>query len=328
VRLPRETWQELASLAGGIGRWVVEPESGRARIDRTLREMTGLEDWIDERDASSFTDRVDPDDRAEVEAALADAMKGAADYRTRFRFHRPDGRLIWLEGTGRLIRNEEGAAYLVGVNVDVTSMRQGQERAELLAGEMAHRLKNVLSLVGSMFNMAARTATSVDDLRDAYSGRLSALAKVNDLTFTAGGERDARIGWLVDAVLGPLIASGRVTARLDPCELNPAAAQTFILVLNELVTNAAKYGALSVEDGVVSLEVRLDRNAFLLSWKEEGGPAVHAAPARQGYGMRVLTAMTAATYEGKPVFDWRPDGLTFSCSWPLGVFATPAGKIE
>lgn len=323
VRIPDKAWRDAAPRAGGVGRWVIEPLSGRARIDGTLRMLTGLDDWTEERDSAAFLDRIHAEDRAGLEAALAEVVGGADSYRCAFRFERPDGRTVWLDSSGAIVEGGDGTRYLVGATTDVTEVEFARERAELLAGEMAHRMKNVLALVGSMFNMAARGASSVEALREAYSGRLHALSKVNELTFTAEGERPARIEPLVEAVLGPLIATGRIARRIDPCELAPSAAQTFVLVLNELVTNATKHGALSVEGGRIELDVALTGDAFRLTWRERGGPSLAQAPTRQGYGMRVLSAMTEATYGGEPAFDWQEEGLTFSCGWPVGPFARP-----
>ena len=122
-------------------------------------------------------------------------------------------------------------------------------------------------------------------------------------------------GALAEAVLGPAAAGGRISIDLPAGqELNGTAAQTVTLVLNELMTNAAKYGALAQEGGRVVLSVTADGETFLLSWVETGAGPVRE-PTKTGFGMRVLRGMTSATFGGSPTLEWRADGLAFSCRW-------------
>ena len=96
--------------------------------------------------------------------------------------------------------------------------------------------------------------------------------------------------------------------------LNATAAQTLTLVLNELMTNAVKYGALSDPDGSVRLGVTADED-FVLSWTETTPRGIARPEQTSGFGMRVLTGMTAATFGGEPNVEWRDDGMRFTCRW-------------
>ena len=314
-------WPALATAAGDVGRFVADMETGLCEIDLTLRRLTGMTDRIQAFPMTEFTDRIHPDDRPTVMVAAEAAHRSETDYETEFRFTRADGRPLWLQGRGRVIRTEAGRRLLVGVNHDVTRRRLAEERAEMLAGEMAHRIKNVFALVQSTFSMAARSSDDKATLAEAFSGRLAALAAVNELTF-ANPERRVVLAELVDRVLGPLVEAGQVTVDLpEELAINGTAAQTVVLALNELMTNAAKYGALSSDGGAVALSVDLVDDDFRLGWTERTTFPVAEPTGRQGFGMRVLRSMTAATFAGKPDFDWRPEGLAFSCRWPAEKMA-------
>ncbi|KIT15921.1 sensor histidine kinase [Jannaschia aquimarina] len=315
-------WQDIAAGFGGIGRFVLDLESSDCEIDETLRRLTGLEELVGRVPADRFIERIHPDDRANVVAEIRRAGEENGAYDVDFRFERPDGRMIWLTGQGRVRSHSDGSRLLIGVNYDITDLRQAQERSDLLAREMAHRMKNVFALVQGMFNMAARSAQTREALAEGFSGRLQALAAVNSLTFT-GEDRAVAADALVDAILGPLIAGGRITAKLDPFAFNGTSAQTMVLALNELMTNAVKYGALANDDGHVDLSIEVEGDEFRFGWSERGVAEPVVEPeGKGGFGMQVLKTMTRATYSGSPVLDWRPEGLAFSCTWPAGQFGS------
>jgi CheY-like chemotaxis protein len=110
--------------------------------------------------------------------------------------------------------------------------------------------------------------------------------------------------------------------------LEPATAQILALALHELATNAAKYGALSSARGRVLLSWELDADRMTLQWIENGGPVVRP-PVAEGYGTRVISASVERQLEGSATFDWRPEGLHFRMSIPLGarVNAEEARKV-
>ena len=312
-------WQDLATSAGGVGRFVVDLADGVCEIDATLRRLTGQLELISTFPLARFIAGIHSEDRAAVEAAIAATAEGAATYSMEFRYRRAGGEEIWLAGEGRRMATASGRELLIGVNYDITELRRARETADLLSGEMAHRMKNVFALVQGMFNMAARSATDVESLADGFSGRLRALSEVNALTF-AGADRTVGLAQLVDAVLGPLIAEGRVRPVVDAgYRLNGAAAQTLVLTMNELMTNAVKHGALRA-DGHIDLAATVVDGDFVFDWTESGGAPVPAPEGPSGFGMRVLQSMTASTHRGRPVFDWRPEGMRFRCTWDADAF--------
>jgi CheY-like chemotaxis protein len=107
--------------------------------------------------------------------------------------------------------------------------------------------------------------------------------------------------------------------------LQPASAQILALVLHELATNAAKYGALSNGSGCVRLTWGLDADGLTMRWKEDGGPSV-AAPVAQGYGTRVIGASVERQLAGRASFDWSPGGLCFTMTVPPGEKATASAR--
>ena len=95
-----------------------------------------------------------------------------------------------------------------------------------------------------------------------------------------------------------------------------------VLVLNELLTNAVKHGALRGDEGTVALRITLDERSFHFTWAETGTEPVAAPQGRTGFGMRVLESMTAASFTGRPRFAWPPEGMRFDCEWPRDDFGS------
>ncbi|MEL6644818.1 MAG: HWE histidine kinase domain-containing protein [Pseudomonadota bacterium] len=312
-------WRSLAVRAGEVGRWIWYIDSGDCEIDETLRSMTGLTDAPARLPVDDFTAHVHGDDRPYISLALEEALAADGTFSVEFRFNRPDGQTIWLAGQGQLTKAPDGARVLVGVNYDVTDTRVSQERSDLVAGEMAHRVKNILTIVLSIFRSTARSASDVNALSSAFTERINALAALNDLILSARGKGTSTEA-LVDAVLRPV--DGRAVHRdVDSFALNDTAAQTLTLVLNELMTNALKHGALASEAGKVRLRLEIEGNVLRLQWHEDAAYEVKAPTKTGGFGMQVLNSMTAATFSGRPTFDWRPEGLRFQCEWPADEMA-------
>ena len=107
--------------------------------------------------------------------------------------------------------------------------------------------------------------------------------------------------------------------------LQPAAAQSLALALHELVTNAAKYGALSSMSGRVHLAWELNPGTLVLQWTESGGPPTQA-PSSPGFGTRIITASIEGQLAGQTVFDWRPEGLQCVLSVPREDMAPVKGR--
>ena len=303
-----------------MGRWVWDLETGLCELDEVSLALFGRLDRPDALSIDAFLDIVHADDRAAVQSAADEAMAGGADYSADFRIRRQSGDYVWIRGSGTVARLDDGRRVLLGANVDISELRESQEELALLAGEMAHKVGNLLSLVSGLYRLAARRADTVDALSEAFLGRIGALSRVTQLSLRSP-EHGMEAADLVSLVLAELSASEQVSVRVDPVALNPAAAQTITLALNELLTNAVKHGALREPDGRLEIDIATDSGAdnFTLSWREQVRFPV-VTPCDQGsFGMTVLNRMTAATLRGRPRFDWRDTGMHFSCEWPLSA---------
>ncbi len=158
-----------------------------------------------------------------------------------------------------------------GVTVDITERKHAEERQNLLAREVDHRAKNALALAQSIVRL-----TRGDDVKayvQSVEGRINALARVHTV-LSLSSWQGAEIRRLVDEELAPYSDGSQIALSGPEIQLQPATAQTLALALHEIVTNSAKYGALSTQDGRLSISWENETGRLRLVWEETGGPPV------------------------------------------------------
>lgn len=220
------------------------------------------------------------------------------------------------------VREPGGAiAGLLGVSLEITALKQSERRNALLARELAHRSKNLLTVVHAIATETLRDGASAADFSERFGARLRALASLQDLA-RAGAGGGAPLGALVQAQLEPFVGptGGRVSAAGPEVRLTSAAGDCLAMALHELATNAAKYGALSTPQGRVAIRWRDERTAdgqrrFHMTWQESGGPPV-TPPKRRGFGRKVVSRLAPAAVGGEATLDYACAGVTWTLVAP------------
>jgi PAS domain S-box-containing protein len=222
---------------------------------------------------------------------------------------RPDGTRVPFIPYPTPLRDAAGALVgAVNMLVDITERKQAEERLQLLAQEVDHRANNLLALVQASVRLTK--AETVEAFKVAVEGRIQALANAHALLASSRWV-GASLGQLVEDELAPYRSGREPAARVNGARvmLEPKVAQTMAVVLHELATNAAKYGALSMPAGHVDLDWWPTADGrFMFRWVETGGPAV-VAPKRRGFGTGVVERMIRDQLDGELRLDWRPEGL-------------------
>jgi PAS domain S-box-containing protein len=201
---------------------------------------------------------------------------------------------------------------------DVTAREAADRHRELLLNELNHRVKNTLAVVQAIAAQSFRDPAIPAGVRESFEGRLMALSRMHDLLMHEDWERATLPAILAEAVR-PFNEGGRIAIAVPPLRLGAKVAESLSLALHELCTNACKYGALSQPAGQVAIRgsvtegpaPRLD-----LTWQEEGGPPV-VAPARRGFGSRLIERGLAAELDAEVSLQFRAEGLVFRLCAPL-----------
>ncbi|WP_158530137.1 PAS domain-containing sensor histidine kinase [Paracoccus sediminilitoris] len=189
-------------------------------------------------------------------------------------------------------------------------LRLENER-DVLANEIAHRMKNVLTMAQIIVRQSLRGVAGIEDEKHAIQLRLSALSAAQDV-LTQSQQKEVDIHAVVRSALGPHVADLRQIAISGPA-MRLASEQVIglTLALHELATNAAKYGALSTENGWVTINWSLTGNDFTFEWKEGGGPAV-SSPRGQGFGSTLLNGVVGSYFQGISRLELLDDGAEFT----------------
>lgn len=201
------------------------------------------------------------------------------------------------------------------VTRDFRDVKRAEEDLHFLNEELAHRLKNVLAVVQSVAQQTLRNAADTQTAGQKLGARLVALGAATDV-LTGGSWRSANLHELARRALAPHGDIGeRIKIEGPEVTIKPQVALALSLAFHELATNAAKYGALSGDEGSVRLywEMVMDgeEDRFELVWRETGGPPV-VVPERRGFGSALIERSLSAYFRGKAETDYRPDGLVFT----------------
>ncbi|WP_230769778.1 sensor histidine kinase [Sphingomonas sp. Leaf4] len=221
----------------------------------------------------------------------------------------------WSVSVSPIVDSDGRTSRILSVSRDVTELAQAREQLQLLNGELAHRIKNTMSVVQAIANQTIGKVADGDAMR-VFGERLSALASSHDL-LTAHSWSTATLDELARRALATF-GQDRFDLSGPRVELGPRAALALSLMLHELATNAVKYGALSVPDGAVTVEWMLRQagteDVLHLSWRERGGPPA-IEPTRKGFGSRLIGM--GLTGSGGVKLDYGTSGLVVEASAPL-----------
>ena len=324
-RRQSEEHRSLALSASDMGSWQYDLASGSLTWDEGLYRIYRVDPLSFTPTVNNVLGLIHPDD-VEKYPLVAALKQDGARYQVEFRVPGPDSEIRWFFGSTAITRDAEGRPLrLSGVSVDITERKRAEDRQLLLAREVDHRAKNTLAVVLSVLRLTK--ARTTPEFVKIVEGRIHALAATHNLL--------SQTSW-VGADLRRIVDEELAAYRTDHRErivtagpsamLLPATAQALALALHELATNAAKYGALSVEDGQLQLKWSIGQDGLVLDWVETGGPAV-AQPQSLGFGLTIVRSSIEAQFRGGVDFDWTPHGLRCRLAIPSAQIVV-AGPIE
>jgi PAS domain S-box-containing protein len=245
--LESEQRRSLAIAAGKMGSWDWDWVNGDWMWDEGQYQILGIEAAGFELTPANIQALLHPDDVQGLHEAWASFARGAKSYEAEFRIVRPNGEVRWCAGTAAATTDKGGRVIRVsGVTVDITERKQAEERQNLLAREVDHRAKNALALAQSIVRLTR--GDNVKTYVQSVEGRINALARVHTV-LSLSSWQGAEIRRLIDEELAPYSTGEQIDLSGPEVQLEPTTAQTVALALHELVTNSAKYGALSALSG-------------------------------------------------------------------------------
>ena len=255
---------------------------------------------------------VHPDDVGRVEQFRSEAFRECRrEYSVDYRIIRSGGEARWVETRCFITYTGAGRPHrVVGVSIDITERKRVEEQQRILVAELDHRVKNVLATVSAIVTQTQDPRSSLADFVATLDSRIKSLARTHEL-LSQSHWSGVSLAKIARRELAPY-AGDNVEIVGPSVTLKAEAAQAMAMVLHELTTNAAKYGAFSDRNGRVSLRWRWLRNGstsrLAIDWQEIGGPQV-LPPRQHGYGTGVISELIPFELGGTVELAFPGDGV-------------------
>jgi two-component sensor histidine kinase len=278
---------DLAMAASQMGTWRYTLADNVCIYDENAQRLYGLTEAAFLHDEEGVKSKFHPQDLELMWSRVTKALDPLGDgrYEVEYRVKQPDGTWRWLSAWGLVELEGDGPSRhpvaIVGASRDLTERKHAEE---------------------------------LESAREALSRRICSMAKAHDLLTSRSWTGAA----LTDVVMQALDAFDppQLVTEGPEVELSASQALAFGMILHELATNAAKYGALSVTSGQVAVQWSVGEDKVQLRWMESGGPPVNP-PSRHGFGSRLLARIVASDLSGELALDYEPSGLRCSITAPL-----------
>lgn len=284
--------------------------------------MTGL--TVAESLGQGWLAAVHPDDREAARRFWLQAGEcGDLAMEGRLR-HGQNGRYRWFKTRATPVRDDHGRIVeWFGTSTDIDTLRRLRERQETLVAELQHRVRNILTIVRSIFTRTVESGGPIDEVSDHFRGRLDSLARTQVVaTQTRSGRVDLE-NLIRDELLGVgAIEDERLTVEGPDIALTADTAESIGLAIHELTTNALKYGALRHPSGRLTIRWHLEpasngKCELIVKWDESGVPAMPVPPVRRGFGTELIREALPYGLGARTRLEFRGGGVLCMISLPL-----------
>jgi two-component sensor histidine kinase len=211
----------------------------------------------------------------------------------------------------------------IELRAEIERRQKAEESQQLLIAELHHRVKNTLSTVQALIALNLRASPTLETFRSTIGGRIESLAKTHTL-LTAKRWHAVSFRDILSSELAPYQEVERVSLAGPDFELEAEPATSAGMIIHELTTNAAKYGALSLPHGSIAIDWTIDAATddadpmLALTWHERGGPQVQPAH-KKGFGSILIERLVVSRFAGTAAFDFAHDGLIFRAAFRIPI---------
>ena len=319
----------LAGKAALVGSFAYGLDTDIMQVDEGYAALHGLPEGTTSTLRSEWRRRTHPDDVPRVEDMRQQVFRQRlGEYDVEYRIVRSGGEVRWIKSRCSITYTGEGRPQRVtGVNIDITERKRTEDHLRVLVAELDHRVKNTLATVSAVTSRTQDASGSVADFVAALDGRIQSMAATHQL-LSSHQWKGILLSDLVLRELAPYAAHGNTEIGGPDVMLKAEAAQAVSMVLHELTTNAAKYGALSTHGGRASVRwyrvLNGNVDALRVEWQESGGPAVVQAPDRRsGYGIEIIRGLLPYELDGKVDLAFASEGVR--CRFDIPVAQLTSG---
>lgn len=268
-----------------------------------------------------------PDDWDAVVNEWSERLASNEVFEAQYRLLQADGTYRWVMSKGvPLIDANSDALRWYGTITDIEESHREAEARELLTGELSHRIKNIFAVISSLVSLTSRNRPEAKDYTAELSDKIRALGRAHDFVHPSSRDKGNSLHGLLEVLLQPYAnngaktaddsSGGRVAVVGGTVPVNPRSATPLALVFHEFATNAAKYGALSVPDGKITVSIANKGDQVEIEWCETNGPEPDGND-RVGFGSRLVEMTVTSQLRGELVREMRPEGFVARLTLPI-----------
>jgi len=313
----RESAQRMRSMLNSVPdiAWSAAPGPQWDYFNARFTEVTGhspcatIDDW---------RAVIHPEDFEASLVKFGEALETASFFEDEWRLRQADGSYRWVISRAVPSTDDPETARWFGTLTDIHDRYSISQERELLAGELAHRIKNVFSVINGLVTLHAGQDPKLRSFSEVLTRHIRSLSRAQEYALNADTAEAASLMGLLTVLMTPYGVPGQSGVSINgdaTVNLTPRAATPLALVFHELATNSAKYGALSVAQGKVDIAIARDKGNVLVTWEESNGPSAKP-PEDTGFGSRLVKMSIEHQLGGSIAYDWRNEGLRTSIAVP------------
>ncbi|MFM9977478.1 MAG: sensor histidine kinase [Sphingomonadaceae bacterium] len=306
--------------------WSTPPDGYHDYYNEGWYEFTGVP--AGSTDGEAWNGMFHPDDQPRAWERWKRSLATGEPYEIEYRLRHHSGVYRWTLGRARPVRDARGAIVRwIGTCTDIDAAKRQAEQSEILSRELSHRIKNIFAVINGLIALSANDAPEGSAFAQKLQGRIDALGRAHEFVRPHSEKSAPVVGPVTLATLVrdimrpyPALDTGRITIVADDIAVDDRGATPIALIFHELATNAAKYGALSMQGGAVAITLVASDAQVVMSWEETGGPAV-SEPSHVGFGTQLTELSVIDQLGGTITRQWAETGLRVSIIVPRDSLA-------
>lgn len=294
--------------------WSTLPDGFHDYYNAQWYEFTGVP--VGSTDGEAWNGMFHPEDQDRAWARWRHSLATGDPYEIEYRLRHRSGAYRWTLGRALPVRDMDGKiTRWIGTCTDIHEAKTAAAQNEILTRELSHRIKNIFAIVTGLIRLSVRRYPQATEFAKSLLDRIAALGRAHEFARPHSEESRPEVNYtnlkgLLNELFRPYDSDEkRIFVEGDDVPIDDKGATPIALLFHELATNAAKYGALSVEEGRVRIQTHTQDNAITIVWREEGGPRITAPPAREGFGSKLVAMSVEGQLGGAIRRDWNEDGL-------------------
>lgn len=330
----RESDARFQTLADALPHmvWSTLPDGYHDYFNSRWYDFTGVP--TGSTDGEGWNGMFHPDDQERAWQRWRHCLTTGEPYEIEYRLRHHSGEYRWTLGRAMPMHGPDGnIVRWIGTCTDIHETKEVAAQNEILTRELAHRIKNIFAVIGGLIGLSARQDSSQKEFARELQERVAALGRAHEFvrphsSHSAPEDLPELLHGVLRAILSPYpaLAEGRITVAGDDIAIDDRGATPMALLIHELATNASKYGALSVPNGLVRVSTRAAEEVLELRWEESGGPIIEGPPEHTGFGTKLSELSIVQQLGGTIQRDWHPEGVAVICEVKLRRLARQSAE--